>query len=394
MAATILLVEDDETARSFMVPLLHDAGYEVREADKLEAAHHILDRGEADLVILDVQLPDGYGPTLLDRLSREQPVMPVIVVTGYGDIEMAVEAMKSGARDFIQKPVDMARLLQSVNKAAEAVALQRELAHLRDARLPTNWIIGDTPVMKRLASDLARVAPSNVTVLITGQSGTGKEMLAAAIHKISPRADRPWVPVNCANFSDTLLESELFGYEAGAFTGATKRKEGLFVTANGGTLFLDEISTMKPELQARLLRVLEERSIRRLGGTTETRVDVRIVAASNRDLPEMVRAGTFREDLFHRLNVVDLHLPPLRERKDDIPTLVGYFIQKYNREMGRNVLGVGPLVIEALKAHDWPGNIRQLRNAIERAMLFADGDTLEIGHFAPDIAETAKAGLI
>ncbi len=299
---------------------------------------------------------------------------------------MAVEAMKSGARDFIQKPVDMTRLLHSVHKAAEAVALLRELAHLRDARLPTNWIIGETPAMKRLASDLARVAPSNVTVLLTGESGTGKEVLAAALHKMSPRADRPWVPANCANFSDTLLESELFGYEAGAFTGATKRKEGLFVTANGGTLFLDEISAMKPELQARLLRVLEDRSIRRLGGTTETRVDVRIVAASNRDLPEMVRAGAFREDLYHRLNVVELRLPPLRERKDDIPALVGYFIQKYNRELGRNVVGVGPLVVEALKAYDWPGNIRQLRNALERAMLFADGDLLEIGNFAPDLA--------
>jgi transcriptional regulator with PAS, ATPase and Fis domain len=223
-------------------------------------------------------------------------------------------------------------------------------------------------------------------VLLTGESGTGKEVLAAAIHKMSPRADRPWVPANCANFSDTLLESELFGYEAGAFTGATKRKEGLFVTANGGTLFLDEISAMKPELQARLLRVLEDRSIRRLGGATETRVDVRIVAATNRDLPEMVRAGAFREDLYHRLNVVELRLPPLRERKDDLPALVGYFIQKYNREMGRNVQGVGPLVVEALKAYDWPGNIRQLRNALERAMLFADDNVLEIGHFAPDIA--------
>ncbi len=387
MTATILLVDDDETALSFMAPLLRDAGYEVREATTLASAHQTLDRGEADLVVLDVQLPDGYGPNLLERLSREQPGMPVIMVTGFGDIEMAVEAMKLGARDFIQKPVDMARLRQAVDKAAESVALHRELAHLRRSRHPTDsWIIGDTPAMKRLENMLARVAPSNATVLLTGASGTGKEVLAAAIHKMSPRASRPWIPVNCANFSDTLLESELFGYEAGAFTGATKKKDGLFVTADGGTLFLDEISTMKPELQAKLLRVLEDRSIRRVGGSVETKVDVRILAATNRDLAEMVKTGAFREDLFHRLNVVEIRLPPLRERLEDIPALVGYFIQKYNREMGRTVTGVGPYVMDALKAYDWPGNIRQLRNAIERAMVFAEGDTLEIGHFAPDIA--------
>lgn len=387
MTATILLVDDDETALSFMAPLLRDAGYEVREATTLAAAHRTLDRGEADIVVLDVQLPDGYGPNLLERLSREQPGMPVIMVTGFGDIEMAVEAMKLGARDFIQKPVDMTRLRKAVDRAAEAVALQRELAHLRHLRHPTDaWVIGETPAMKRLENSLTRVAPSSVTVLLTGESGTGKEVLAAAIHKMSPRAGRLLIPVNCANFSDTLLDSELFGHEAGAFTDAKKKKDGLFVTADCSTLFLDEISTMKPELQAKLLRVLEDHSIRRLGGTTETKVDVRILAATNRDLAEMVKAGTFREDLYHRLNVVEIRLPPLRERLEDIPALVGYFIEKYNHEMGRNVTDVGPFVMDALKVHDWPGNIRQLRNAIERAMVFAEGDTLEIGHFAPDIA--------
>ncbi|HLE27311.1 MAG TPA: sigma-54 dependent transcriptional regulator [Anaerolineales bacterium] len=387
MTAAILLVDDEEPALSFMAAMLRDAGYEVREAQKLQAAHAIIDRGEADIVVLDVQLPDGYGPDLLERLHREQPGMPVIMVTGYGDIEMAVEAMKLGAQDFIQKPIDFNRLRGAVEKAAEAVALHRELTHLRNSRMPFDaWVVGETPLMKRLSSDLARVAPSQATLLITGESGTGKDMLAATIHKMSPRANRPYIPVNCANFTDTLLESELFGHEQGAFTGAIKRKDGLFVTADGGTLFLDEISTMKTELQAHLLRALEDRSIRRLGGNSETKVDVRILTATNRNLPEMVKAGTFREDLYHRLNVVELRLPPLRERLEDIPALVGYLIQKYNREMGRSVQGVGPYVLDALKAHDWPGNIRQLRNAIERAMLFADGDTLEIGCFAPDIA--------
>jgi DNA-binding NtrC family response regulator len=387
MTATILVVDDDETALSFMSPLLRDAGYEVREVTTLEAAHHTIDRGEADIVVLDVQLPDGYGPTLLERLSREQASVPVIMVTGYGDIEMAVEAMKLGARDFIQKPVDMQRLRQAVDKAAETVALRRELNHLRHSRHPIDaWVIGETPAMKRLAQMLTRVAPSSATILLTGESGTGKEVLAATLHKMSPRAGRPWIPVNCANLSDALLESELFGHEAGAFTGATKKKDGLFVTADGGTLFFDEISTLKLDLQAKLLRVLEDQSIRRVGGNSDTKVDVRILAATNRALSKMVEAGEFREDLFHRLNVVELRLPPLRERLEDIPALVGYFIRKYNREMGRNVQDVGPYVMEALKSYEWPGNIRQLRNAIERAMLFADGDALQIEHFAPDIA--------
>lgn len=386
MTATILLVEDDETARSFLAPMLRDEGYEVREAATLAAAHQAIDRGEADIIVLDVQLPDGYGPSLLERVSREQPGLPVIVVTGYGDIDMAVEAMKLGAMDFIPKPMDMGRLRQAVDKAAEAVALVRELNHLRQIRNPLEaWVQGDTPAMRKIIYELGRVAPSNASVLITGESGTGKEVFAGAVHKMSPRADKTWFPVNCANFTETLLDSELFGYEAGAFTGATKRREGLFVTANGSTLFLDEISTMRPELQAKLLRVIEDRAIRRLGGTSETRVDVRIIAASNRNLPALIQQGEFREDLFHRLNVVELHLPPLRERKEDIPALVGFFIQKYDREMGANVQGVGPMVLEALKAYDWPGNIRQLRNAIERAMLFADGDTLELAHFSTDV---------
>lgn len=383
MNATVLLVDDDETALSFLGPLVRDNGYDVREATTLESAHQCVNRGEADIIVLDVQLPDGYGPSLLERLNRENLRLPVIMLTGYGDIETAVEAMKLGAQDFIQKPVDLARLRQALERAAERVAMQRELTHLRHSRNPfDSWVFGETPAMKKLMRDVARVAPSTVTVLLTGESGTGKEVLASTIHRLSQRANKPWVAINCANFSDSLLESELFGYEAGAFTGAAKKKDGLLVTADTGTLFLDEISTMKIDLQAKLLRVLEDKSIRRLGGTTETKVDVRILAATNRDLEEMVRAGHFREDLYHRLNVVPLRLPPLRERLEDIPALVGYFIQKYNREMGRSVQGISPAAIQHLKSFAWPGNIRQLRNAVERAMLFADGDTLEVGHFA------------
>jgi DNA-binding NtrC family response regulator len=386
MTATILLVEDESTTRAFLVPMIRDAGYEVREAATLAAANQAIDRDEADIVVLDVQLPDGYGPSLLERLHRERPNLPVIMVTGFGDISMAVEAMLAGASDFIPKPLDVAHLLRSIARAAETVDLARELNHLRQQRNPLDaWVQGETPAMRKIVYDLSRVAPARAAVLITGESGTGKEVVARAVHQMSRRADKAWVPINCANFTETLLDSELFGYEAGAFTGAAKRRDGLFVTANSGTMFLDEISTMRPELQAKLLRVLEDQCIRRLGGTSETRVDVRIVAASNRDLPELVKRGEFREDLYHRLNVVELHLPPLRERKEDIPALAGYFIKKYNGEMGASVQGVGPQVMERLKAYDWPGNIRQLRNAVERAMLFADGPTLELGHFSDDV---------
>ncbi len=389
MSANILVVEDEEPARTFTAALLRDLGYEVHEAATVAEARAVVERGQADIIVLDVELPDVYGLTFLEQICRDQPDIQVIIVTGFGRIDMAVEAMKTGARDFIQKPVDMARLRGAVEKAAEAVALTRELNHLRRARLPAGgWVVGDTPAMRRLANDLACVAPSATTILITGESGTGKEVIANAIHEMSPRAARAMIAVNCANLSDTLLESELFGYEAGAFTGATKRKDGLFVTANGSTLFLDEISTMRPDLQARLLRVLEERTVRRLGGTSETRVDVRILAASNRNLPKMVAEGAFREDLYHRLNVVDLKLPPLRTRREDIPALVGFFIQRYNREMGRSIQGVRPPVLDALKAYDWPGNIRQLRNTIERAMLFATGDMLEMAHFEAEIVGT------
>jgi DNA-binding NtrC family response regulator len=385
MNASILVVDDDETALSFLTPLLRDNGYDVREATNLKAAHAAVNRGEADIIVLDVQLPDGYGPSLLERIQQENLRIPVIMLTGYGDIEIAVETMKMGATDFIQKPVDLIKLRKAVDKAAEQVALFRELAHLRNSRLPQDsWVFGETAGMKKLMEDMARVAPSNATVLLTGESGTGKEVMAGTLHKMSKRASKPWVAVNCANFTETLLESELFGYEAGAFTGATKKKDGLIVTADAGTLFLDEISTMKYDLQANMLRVLEERSVRRLGGTTETKVDVRIIAATNRNLNEMVKKGEFREDLYHRLNVVEFRLPSLSERVEDIPALVGFFVQKYNREMGRNVQGVSPGALEALKTYHWPGNIRQLRNAVERAMLFADGDMLEVGHFALD----------
>jgi DNA-binding NtrC family response regulator len=390
--ATVLIVEDEENARQFLAQLLRDSGYDVIEAGTLGEADKVLARGDAEVVLLDVQLPDGYGPDLLSRLHREQPSLPVIMITGYGDIDMAVAAMNNGALDFIQKPVKMARLKQSLDRAVETISMRRELEYVRGKRDPLeSFIFGETAAMKKLLGELRVVAQTNATVLLTGESGTGKEVMANTVHALSKRVKGPWRPVNCANFSDTLLESELFGYEVGAFTGATKRKNGLFLEADGGTVFLDEISTMRPELQAKLLRVLEERAVRRLGGSTEIKIDVRIIAATNRDLADMVTAGTFREDLFHRLNVVQLRLPALRDRTEDIPPLVGYFIKHYNAEMGKRVEGAEPNVFAMLKAYTWPGNIRQLRNAVERAMLFAEGEHLQVGHFPPEIIEATSA---
>ena len=388
MKATVLIVEDEANAREFLGGLLRESGYDVREAATVAEADKCIARGEADIILLDVQLPDGYGPDLLVRLHRDMPHLPVIMITGYGDIEMAVQAMSSGAHDFLTKPVKMKRLTQSLDRALESLAMRRELEYVRGRRDPLqSYVFGETVPMKKLMNEMTVVAPSNATVLLTGESGTGKEVMANTLHQISKRAKGPLRVVNCANFTDTLLESELFGYEAGAFTGATKKKDGLFLQADGGTLFLDEISTMKPELQAKILRVLEERAVRRLGGTSEIKVDVRIVAATNRDLADMVSAGQFREDLYHRLNVVQMRLPALRDRSEDIPSLVGFFIKHFNAEMGKRITGAEADAIAMLRAYHWPGNIRQLRNAVERAMLFAEGDELEAGNFPPEIVD-------
>jgi len=343
---------------------------------------------------VDLNMPDGNGLNLLERAAREAPGLAVIVITGDNDVETVVEAMQLGAQDFLQKPLKVPKLLKALSRAADSVALRRELALLRRSRREHGeWIVGETPAMKHVADIVDRVAPSNANVLITGESGTGKEVVAHVLHDRSPRASRALMAHNCATGPDELFESELFGHEAGAYTGALKRKEGLMQVADGGTLFLDEISTMKPEMQAKLLRAIEERKIRRLGSTTDIKVDVRVVSASNADLPAMIKAGAFREDLYYRLNVVPICMPPLRERRADIPAFVGAFVRMFNQGMGRSVQDCSPRALEALKAYDWPGNIRQLRNAIEWAMLFCDGELLEIGHLPAEIQGTNHRGI-
>ena len=390
MTATILIVDDEETARLFVAEALHDAGYETLQAGTLQEAARFVDQGQADIVLLDMMLPDGSGLALLDRIVLETPSPPVILLTAYGEVDTAVEAMKKGAQDFLQKPVDFNRLLRAVERAKEVVALRRELALLRRAaQVDGDWVVGDTPAMKQVYDEAMRAAQVCASVLITGETGTGKEVLAQAIRKAGPRANQPFVPIICAALPDTMIESELFGHEAGAFTGATKRKPGLIEVADGGILFLDEISSTKTDMQAKMLRVLDEQRFRRIGGVTEITVDVQVLAASNRNLPSMIQEGAFREDLYYRLKVVDLHLPPLRDRLADIPALVGTFIRQINQRTGNQIAGISPRAVDALKAHTWPGNIRELRHTIERAMLFCDEDILDVGHLPPDLRALA-----
>jgi DNA-binding NtrC family response regulator len=397
MNATILIIDDEENARQNIGAFLAARGYEVIGAATLQEAKDKLWHGDMDIVLLDVQLPDGYGPSLMDDIALLPMRPPVIIITAYGDIEMAVEAMRSGAHDFLQKPIQLSQLEKSILRALEIVAMRRELAHLRNSQhAELDFVVGKNPAMITLLDQAYRAASASVSVLITGETGTGKEVLARAIHSMGPRSNkpvtsRPFVAINCAAIQPTVLESELFGYEAGAFTGADKRKHGLMEIADGGILFLDEISSMPVDMQAKLLRVLEERAFRRVGGTSLIHVDIQLIAASNRDLQNLMAEGRFREDLFYRLKVVDLHIPPLRERKEDIPELVGLFIRQNNPRMGLNISGITPRALDVLKAHHWPGNIRELRNVIERAMLFCDDPNIDISHLHPDMIR--KAGL-
>ncbi len=388
MSATVLIVDDEENARENIGEFLTSQGYEVVGVATLAEARSCLQQGVADVVLLDVQLPDGYGPNLLYETAAMALRPPIILITAFGDIQMAVDAMKNGAHDFLQKPIQLGQLEQSLHRACELVAMRRELAHLRESQHSREgMVVGRTQAFDTLIKQARRAAATALSVLITGETGTGKEVLAQFIHQNGTRAQKPFIAINCAAIQPTMLEAELFGYEAGAFTGAEKRKHGLMEVADGGILFLDEISSMPLDIQAKLLRAIEERSFRRVGGTTLIRVDVQIIAASNRNLALMIDEGTFRQDLYYRLKVVDLHLPPLRERKADIPELVGFFIRKNNSQLGMNVRDITPRAMRALVNYRWPGNIRELSHAIERAMLFCDGDVVDLPHLPLDVIQ-------
>jgi len=387
MAYNILIVEDEPQPRQYITAFLRKQGYETTEAATYAQALKALKRGQGDIVLLDIQLPDVHGLTLLEETADWPNRPPVIVITGYGNIETAVEAMRGGAYDFLQKPIKFDRLMQSLRKLEEIVAMRRELALWRQKQqAEAAFVVGESGTMQEVLRLAQRAAQAGASVLIQGETGTGKEVLARYIHQSGPRASKPFVPINCAAVPESMLEAELFGYEAGAFTGASKRKPGLMELADGGVLFLDEIASLPANMQAKLLRALEERVIRRMGGTKWIPVDVQILAASNRDLQEMVSKGTFREDLYYRLNVLQLRLPPLRERREDIPALVGFWVQRLAQRSGRIVRDVTPQAMEALQRYPWPGNIRELRNALERALLFCDGEIVGLEHLPPEVA--------
>lgn len=387
MSATILVIDDSDTAREALASSLQKEGYEVLEASTLAEARVFLSENRADICILDIRLPDGNGLMLLDEVAQHNWQPKFIVITAFGEIDLAVDAMKKGAVDFFTKPFDVKALKSSIARTAELVAMRRELNHYRSSQA-VKFVIGQHPRMQTLIHEAQRAAEASVSVLITGESGTGKEVIANFIHQSGPRQQKPFIAVNSAAFPREMLESELFGHEARSFTGAAdKRKNGMMEIADGGILFFDEIASMPLEMQAKLLRALEEHAFRRLGGTTLIRVDVQIITASNRDLKEMIKQGLFREDLYYRLKVVDLDIPPLRNRKEDIPELVGMLLRQNNMAMGTNITDVTPRAMEALMAHDWPGNIRELKNALERAVIFCDECAIDVHNLPADISQ-------
>lgn len=386
MSISVLIVDDEDNARENIGAFLGKKGYEILGAATLDEAREKIRKGEGDVVLLDVQLKGEYGPNLLYETASMPARPPFIIMTGFGDVETAVDAMKNGAVDFLQKPLNLGQLEKSLIRASEIVAMRRELDHYRESQMNSgNFVVGENDVVKDAIKQSLIASEKQVSVLITGETGTGKDVIAKHIHASGPRATKPFIAINCAAIQNTMLESELFGHEAGAFTSADRKKAGLMEIADGGVLFLNEISSMPLDIQAKLLTAIETHSFRRVGGTALIHVDVQVLAASNRNLKDMIEKGEFRGDLYYRLKVVDLDLPPLRERKEDIPELVGFFIRMNNAKQGMNVVEVSPQAMEALQNYSWPGNIRELSNAVERAMLFCDGMTINLGDLPKDV---------
>jgi DNA-binding NtrC family response regulator len=391
--AQILIVEDKDSLRTMLRHALEREGHAVVEArDQPEAAARLAETIPA-VVLSDLRLPQGDGFGVLHAAKEADPDIPVIVMTAYGSIEDAVSAMKQGALDFLAKPVDPDYLLLMVARAidqrrliTENLLMKEELAVRRGAP----QIVSDDPSLKRVLASLQRAAVTDATVLIEGESGTGKELFARTLHALSPRSAEPFVAINCAAIPETLLESELFGHEKGAFTGAVARKPGRFEVAHRGTLFLDEIGDLPLSLQAKILRALEEKRFERLGGTASVQVDVRLAAATNRGLKAAVAARRFREDLYFRLSVFPITIPPLRDRKGDIALLARYFIERFCRDLKKRPLTLSPAALDALQAYAWPGNVRELQNCIERAVILADGDTIQPRHLHLSFAVHAE----
>jgi len=390
----ILLVDDDERLCRAAAKVLAGAGYPVTVA---ASGGEALDRLKATgfaLVICDLRLPDGDGIGLLKQLRELLPELEVVMITGHGSIEQAVEAMRLGAYDFIQKPLDSTALLKTVAKALEKQHLSREnrqLRHQLHQQRGVEALIGSSPGMREVKKLIRQIAPTGVNVLIQGESGTGKEIVADALHSLSDRRDRPLLKISCAAIPETLLESELFGHERGAFTGAATARPGKFELADGGTLLLDEIAEMSPPLQAKLLRVLQDGRFQRLGSAKELQVNVRLLCATHADIPRAVAENRFRHDLYYRINTVQLALPPLRERRDDIPLLAEHFLENFAVAMGRDVHTIAPSALGQLLGHDWPGNVRELEHVVQRAVALAKGGTITAFAFAPAVPGAVNA---
>lgn len=381
---SILIVDDEFSVRESLEKALAKVGYLTKTVGSGNEALRILSQRPFDLVLSDLKMDDGDGFELLKEIKQKYPKLEVILLTGYGTIEKAVEAMKYGAYDFITKPFKKALILGAVERAVERQNLRQENNYLK-AQLGQGKsydnIIGRSRALQDVMAMVERVAPLTSTVLITGESGTGKELIARALHVKSLRANQRFIPINCAAIPENLIESELFGHLKGAFTGAMRDKNGLFKAADGGTIFLDEIVSVPYNLQAKLLRAIEQKEILPVGGTDPEVIDVRIIAATNKNLATEVEEGNFREDLFYRLNVVGITIPPLRERVDDIPDLVNHYLQVYNAQLSKQVQGVDENVMPLLMTHEWKGNVRELENSIERAMILCDGSKLMSSHF-------------
>jgi two-component system NtrC family response regulator len=388
----ILVLDDEQNYLLLLDALLADEGYSITTLQDPELALEYLDQSEVDVVITDMKMPKVSGQEVLEHVKKHYPHVPVLIMTAYGSINGAVEAMKCGAFDYISKPFSNDELLLSVSKAAQMSQTERQNRELRrslEERYGLHNIIGRSKPMRQVLEMVDRVAPSNSSVLITGESGTGKELVAQALHFASPRKNGPFVSVNCMALNPGVLESELFGHEKGSFTGAVVKRRGRFEAAHKGTLFLDEVGELSLDFQIKLLRFIQERTFERVGGTNPVQVDIRLVVATNKDIKEAVDRGEFREDLYYRLNVVNIHIPPLRERVEDIPLLAEHFLKKFSRENDKQLKGFTSEAMQALTAYSWPGNVRQLENVVERCVVLALGEYLELDDLPSELRNEA-----
>jgi two-component system NtrC family response regulator len=388
--STVLVVDDEKNYLVVLEDLLEDEGYKVLTASSGAEALELVARAPVDTVLSDIKMPGISGIELLDKLLAFDPDLPVILMTAFAEVDQAVEAMKKGALDHIQKPFDNRDVKRAVARGVEKRSLIKNI-RLLETELATLWgnIVGKSKAMESVFAVMKRVADTPTTVLVSGESGTGKELIARALHKASSRSSSPFVSINCAAVPENLLESELFGYEKGAFTGAISLKQGKFEFANGGTLFLDEVGEMSLNLQVKLLRVLQEHEFQRVGGNKDIQVDVRIIAATNKNLREEVDGGRFRGDLFFRLNVVRIEVPPLRDRRDDIPFLVAHFVNRLAEKLGCGIRTLDPDVTSALYSYSWPGNVRELENVIERALVLSRGQTITLEDLPPEVRKAS-----